>query len=120
MEVLGRVTERISEDSVRVEILRTSACGGKCGECSTSCGSKSYIIAKNFDNAVKDDIVKIESDDKKVLILSFLVFIIPLLVIVKKRPYKRPHIRMQIIQFIAHSVVTILRITLPFYHYRIS
>ena len=82
MEVLGRVTERISDDSVKVEILRKSACGGKCGECSTSCGSKSYITAKNYDNAEKDDIVKIESDDKNVLILSFLVFIIPLLIIV--------------------------------------
>lgn len=82
MEVLGRVTERVSDDSIKVEILRKSACGGKCGECNTSCGSKSYIIAKNYDNAMKDDIVKIESDDKKVLILSFLVFIIPLLVIV--------------------------------------
>ncbi len=82
MEVLGRVTESMNDNLIRVEILRASACGGKCGECSGSCGSKSYILAKNFDGAEKNDVVKIESDDKKVLFLSFAVFILPILVIV--------------------------------------
>jgi len=82
MEVLGRVVSRIDENNIRVEIARTSACGGKCGECTASCGSKSYIIAKNYDGAKKDDIVRIESEDKKVLFLSGLVFIVPIAVIV--------------------------------------
>ncbi len=82
MEVLGRVVQRIDKNNIKVEILRTSACGGKCGECSNSCGSKSYITARNFDGADVGDVVKIESDDKKVLILSFAVFIIPILIII--------------------------------------
>ena len=82
MEVLGRVTQKLDENNIKVEILRASACGGKCGECGNSCGSKSYIVAKNYDNAKKDDVVKLESEDKKVLLLSFVVFIVPILVIV--------------------------------------
>ena len=82
MEVLGRVTQKLDENNIRVEILRASACGGKCGECGNSCGSKSYIVAKNFDGAKKDDVVIIKSEDKRVLLLSFLVFIVPILVIV--------------------------------------
>ncbi len=82
MEVLGRVMQKLDENNIRVEILRASACGGKCGECGSSCGSKSYIVVKNYDGAKKDDVVKIETSDKKVLALSFIVFIVPILVIV--------------------------------------
>ncbi len=82
MEVLGRVKEKLDENNIKVEILRASACGGKCGECGNTCGSKSYIIVKNCDGAKKDDVVKIQSDDKKVLGLSFVVFIVPILIIV--------------------------------------
>lgn len=81
MVVLGKVVEDCKNGIIRAEILRTSACGGKCGSCGNSCGSKSYVKVKNKDGATVGDVVMIESSGKKVLWFSFSVFMIPLIVI---------------------------------------
>lgn len=81
MVVLGKVVQDYKNGTVKAEILRVSACGGKCGSCGNSCGSKSYANVKNTDGATVGDVVMIESSGKKVLWLSFAVFIVPLIVI---------------------------------------
>ena len=79
MIVLGKVVEKSENGIIKTEILRQSACGGKCGSCGNSCGSKSYVMVKNDDNANVGDVVIIESSGKKVMVLSFSVFIVPLI-----------------------------------------
>lgn len=80
MTVLGRVVENYKNGIIKVEILRVSACGGKCGNCGNSCGSKSYVDVKNKDGATVGDIVMIQSSGNKVLLLSFAVFLVPIIV----------------------------------------
>lgn len=81
MVVLGKVVEDYKNGIIKTEILRTSACGGKCGNCGNSCGSKSYVDVKNSDGATVGDVVMIESSKNRVLSLSFAVFLVPIIVI---------------------------------------
>ena len=81
MIVLGKVVEIEENGIIKAEILRHSACGGKCGNCGNSCGSRSFIMVKNPDNADVGDVVIIHSSGKKVMLLSFIVFLVPLIAI---------------------------------------
>ena len=81
MIVLGKVVEIEENGIIKAEILRHSACGGKCGNCGNSCGSRSFIMVKNPDNADVGDVVIIHSSGKKVMLLSFIVFLVQLIAI---------------------------------------
>lgn len=66
-------------DSVKVKILRESACGSDCSKCGAACKSREYILeAKNIVNAQAGDRVVIEMPAKRVLNAAFLIYILPL------------------------------------------
>ena len=82
MEVSGKVLERVNEKHIRVEIVRASACGGNCHSCGSCGGSQSKIIAECADTVLPGDEVTVSIPSQRFFLLSFLVFIVPLAVIV--------------------------------------
>lgn len=79
MEVKGIVTELLKNNVAKVMIERASACGGNCHNCLNTCGSKSEIFAKYSETLEKGDEVIISERSNKVLMLSILVFMVPLI-----------------------------------------
>lgn len=82
MEVSGKVLERVNEKHIRVEIVRASACGGNCHSCGSCGGTQSKIIAECTDSVLPGDWVAVSIPSQKFFLLSFLVFVVPLVVIV--------------------------------------
>lgn len=82
MEVKGTVTAVLKNNVAKVMIERKSACGGNCHNCLNTCNGKSEIFAKYSDELQIGDEVLITERSKKVLFISILVFILPLITIV--------------------------------------
>ena len=72
----------ISSDSVVIEVVRSSACGDKCGSCGGNC-EKKVIKAevKNRLDAKVGDYIEIEVADKSILKAAMLVYIMPLVLL---------------------------------------
>ncbi len=82
MQVSGKVLKQTEPNRILVEIVRTSACGGDCHSCGNCGGSKSRIVAECSDVVSEGDTVLVSIPSKRYFLLSFLVFIVPLFVIV--------------------------------------
>jgi positive regulator of sigma E activity len=82
MQVSGKVVEIYNNNTAKVEIIRNSMCGEHCSGCSGCSLTSSTIIVENSCNAQKNDEVLIITGKNRVLSLSFLTFILPLLSIV--------------------------------------
>lgn len=82
MQVAGKVIERLDEKHILVEIIRTSACGGDCHSCGSCGGNQSRIVAQCTDYVKENEMVRITISDRRYFGLSFLVFILPLFVII--------------------------------------
>lgn len=68
--------------SAEVEITRSSACGESCASCGLCPGQTARIYAINDVNAKAGDTVIIDMSDKKVLGAAFLVYIVPLIMLI--------------------------------------
>ena len=82
MKVTGSVVKRLDDCNILVQIVRTSACGGNCHSCGSCGGSQSQIIARCLEDVKEGEIVTIEMSSNRYFLLSFLVFLVPLAVIV--------------------------------------
>ena len=65
-----------------VEIHRSTACGDNCASCGLCSGRTSIVKAANAAGAAEGDTVLIDMADKKVLGAAFLVYIVPLVLLV--------------------------------------
>lgn len=81
MQQAGRVIDT-EEDIARVEIRRVSACGENCAMCKGGCKPTKHIATVNNKVGAKPgDIVKIKTDDARVLKSAALLYILPILVL---------------------------------------
>ena len=65
-----------------VEITRSSACGESCASCKLCPGQTAVVEAINGINADTGDTVIIDMADKKVIGAAFLVYIVPLVMLI--------------------------------------
>lgn len=82
MQVSGKIVEIYGNNTAKVEIIRNSMCGDNCQGCSGCSLTSSTIIVENTCHAKINDEVFIITTKNKVLSLSFLTFILPLVSIV--------------------------------------
>lgn len=74
--------EEQSYPTAEVEITRSSACGESCASCGLCPGQTSVVEAVNDINADVGDTVIMDMSDSKVLGAAFLVYIVPLLMLI--------------------------------------
>lgn len=65
-----------------IEIIRSSACGENCSSCGLCPGKAAIVEAINEKGAAVGDTVIIQMSDKKVLGAAFLVYIVPLIMLI--------------------------------------
>lgn len=82
MEVTGSVLQLLDDRKILVQIQRTSACGGNCHSCGSCGGSASQIVAICPETVEVGDRVLLETSTNRYFFLSFLVFFVPIFVIV--------------------------------------
>ena len=82
MEVKGVVKEILKNNIAKVMIERKSACGGNCHDCLNTCQGKSEIFVRFSEKLQIGDEVIISERSQKVLSVSIIVFMLPLLFIV--------------------------------------
>ena len=82
MKVSGTVVSRLDEKNILVKIIRSSACGGDCHTCGMCHGGEADIIAECTDLVGEGDEVLVTIPNGKYFSISFVVFFIPLLVII--------------------------------------
>lgn len=81
MKQYGTVVE-LTHGKATLQIPRSTACGDKCGSCSSHCKQeKIEIDVKNRLNAVVGDRVEVESETKTILGAAFLVYIVPVVML---------------------------------------
>lgn len=77
MEKVGFV-KSLEGDEAIVEIRRASACGENCASCKGGCApTAAYVRVKNHVNASVGQYVKLHSENKKVIKVAFLAYMIP-------------------------------------------
>lgn len=62
-----------------VKVRRNSACGHDCGECRLCDGGEIKTVVKNTVGAKEGDVVTIGTDSSKVLLCSFILYVVPIL-----------------------------------------
>lgn len=82
MEVTGSVLQLLDDRKILVQIQRTSACGGNCHSCGSCGGNASQIVAICPETVEVGDRVLLETSTNRYFFLSFLVFFVPIFVIV--------------------------------------
>lgn len=79
MEQIG-VVKKTEENVADITVNRVSACGENCAHCKGGCTPSSVTVrVENPVGAKIGDRVKIETDTKKVLFASFVLYILPVL-----------------------------------------
>lgn len=82
MEAHGTVVQKLENRRILVEIVRQSACGGNCHSCGSCGGTTSRIVAECEDSVAVGESVVVQISDNRYFLISFLVFLLPLCVIV--------------------------------------
>ena len=79
MKTIG-VVKDIKNDIVTIAIKRASGCGGSCDSCQASCETTEHLvnIYNNFEAEI-GEVVEMEFDEKKTLIITVYVYLIPFL-----------------------------------------
>lgn len=73
----------VENGMVQVEVRRVSACGDKCGSCGGGCSvPMTRVKMKNTLGVEKGDLVEVNMDTNTVLKFAFLVYIIPLVMMI--------------------------------------
>lgn len=66
-----------------VQVIRTSACGEKCGSCKGGCSVEDiFVEAINDLSAERGDIVEIEAKSSEIMGYASLLYILPLMVLI--------------------------------------
>ena len=77
----GYVLEEYNEKA-KVRFVRESACGGNCGNCGGCSEKVIEMIVENKCGAKKGDIVEVESSTFGVITAAFVLYIVPLIILV--------------------------------------
>jgi sigma-E factor negative regulatory protein RseC len=80
LEQIG-VVNKVYNNIAQVQIKRTTACGGKCGECGGCEVTSQKVEALNTVGAKVGQVVQMEMNDTQILFAAFLVYIIPLVML---------------------------------------
>ncbi len=82
MNKTGKVLSS-SKDKAIIQVIRKSACGDKCGQCSGTCESQGIVItAKNVQHASIGDIVEVSAETHDILKYTALLYLIPLFALI--------------------------------------
>lgn len=74
---------KIENDIAHLEVRRSSACGDKCSSCGGSCDIPvTRVRMKNTLKAEQGDLVEVKMETKFVLKSAFIVYIIPLVLMI--------------------------------------
>lgn len=83
MEQVG-IIRKTTGNMAEVEVTRFSGCGGNCKSCGGSCSVESatlVVTIKNNIGAQVGDLVEIKAKPKKILKYTFIVFMIPFMML---------------------------------------
>jgi len=82
MDNIGRVVSTRGEYA-KIEVIRSSACGEKCGSCKGGCTkTATYIDVVNTAGAQPSQFVMLEIDTRTVMGAAFLAYILPLIMLI--------------------------------------
>ena len=81
MTANGKIKE-IKENIATIEVFKESACTGKCEDCAGCKTSPVSATAYNEIGAKVGDVVEIYAPSKKVMKLAFLVYVVPVLILI--------------------------------------
>ena len=81
MEQTG-IVEECTGTMAKIKITRSSACGESCAACGMCPGKETVIEARNDCGAAKGDTVMINMSSGRVLNAAFLVYIVPVILLV--------------------------------------
>jgi len=82
MNKRGKVISK-NKHQIKVEFIRSTSCGEKCGGCSKDCSNTTQeLILDNINEAELGDQVTVEIDNNFLLKSAFLVYIFPLLMLI--------------------------------------
>lgn len=76
------IVKKVSGSAAEIEITRSSACGENCASCGLCPGRTASVEASNIIGAKIGDMVVIDMADKKVLGAAFLVYIVPVIILI--------------------------------------
>ena len=76
------IVQKLQHNIAEVKITRSSACGESCASCGLCPGREAQVFAINDINAAVGDTVIIDMADGKVLGAAFLVYIVPLIMMI--------------------------------------
>ena len=76
------IVQKLQHNIAEVKITRSSACGESCASCGLCPGREAKVFAINDINAAVGDTVIINMADGKVLGAAFLVYIVPLIMLI--------------------------------------
>ena len=82
MDNIGRVVSTCGEYA-KIEVIRSSACGEKCGSCKGGCTkTATYVDVVNTAGAQPSQFVMLQVDTKTVMGAAFLAYILPLIMLI--------------------------------------
>lgn len=73
---------KTQNNMAQAEIARSAACGDNCATCGLCHAKNMTVLAENTAGAAEGDAVLISMSDKKVLGAAFLVYIIPVIMLI--------------------------------------
>lgn len=76
------VVQQLHHNTAEVKIIRSSSCGENCASCGLCPGQTVLVEAINKADAAVGDTVIINMSDKKVLGAAFMVYIVPLIMLI--------------------------------------
>lgn len=76
------IVKKISKNAAEIEITRSSACGDSCASCGLCPGRTASVEASNGVGAKIGDTVIIDMADKNVIGAAFLVYIVPVIILI--------------------------------------
>ena len=76
------IVQKLQRNIAEVKIMRSSSCGESCASCGLCPGREAKVFAINDINAAVGDTVIIDMADGKVLGAAFLVYIVPLIMLI--------------------------------------
>jgi len=81
MQQIGKVIKTYDNKAV-VQVKRSGACGEVCGSCAGCSFSERRITVNNTIGAAKGNIVKLETPDGAVISGAFIVYILPVILMI--------------------------------------